>query len=256
MGDSAFRRLRQTLKKQEPPAHILQRDYHIHIPWYRKLWDAIQPPAPVSSKRQRMNQSQRRMLLGTVAVIVVGLLAWAGFSRITNAPLRAQSAFQEGMRLQAAGNFPAAITVFGEAISISANARMYLERGNAHNNLGHAAEALDDWNRALAMDAQLAEAYTARSTYYSLAGDRGKALLDLDASLRIAATVNGFYQRGQVQASLGQYDKAVEDYSRAIDLRPTAPYIYSARGEAKRALGDEAGFLADQRKAQELQDVR
>jgi tetratricopeptide (TPR) repeat protein len=56
-----------------------------------------------------------------------------------------------------------------------------------------------------------------------------------------------------VYASLGQFDKAIDDYNHAIEKRREAPYVYLARALAKRAQGDEAGFEEDQKIAQDLQ---
>jgi hypothetical protein len=51
---------------------------------------------------------------------------------------------------------------------------------------------------------------------------------------------------------LGQFDKAIEDYDRAIAERRDAPWVYLARSIAKRTLGDEAGYRRDQERAAEL----
>jgi tetratricopeptide (TPR) repeat protein len=70
------------------------------------------------------------------------------------------------------------------------------------------------------------------------------------------ASVDAFYQRGQVYSAMGEQQKAISDYSDAIALKRDAPYIYMARSTAKKALGDEGGFAEDQALASSLLRTR
>jgi tetratricopeptide (TPR) repeat protein len=253
MGDSVFRKIQKILEKPEPPAHIRERHYQVVIPWYRQFWNAIRPPAPVGKERKPATPSQKRMMWITAAVVLPAVAGWWIYNYISEAPIRARASYDEGMRLGASLDYKGAVTKLSESLDISASARALLERGNAYRELDQTDNAMADWAKAIALDPSLAEAYTARGTHYRLAGDKTKALEDLDASIRIQPSVDAYYQRGQVYASLGQFDKAIEDYDEAIERRREAPYVYLARSVARRAIGDEEGYKQDQKTATELQ---
>jgi tetratricopeptide (TPR) repeat protein len=71
--------------------------------------------------------------------------------------------------------------------------------------------------------------------------------------VELEPSANGYFQRGQAYAQMGQPQKAVEDFNRAIVERPDTPYIYRARGAAKRSLGDLAGYAADRDQSVKLE---
>jgi tetratricopeptide (TPR) repeat protein len=49
--------------------------------------------------------------------------------------------------------------------------------------------------------------------------------------------------------SLGEHQKALEDYNQAIGGMPDAPYVYRARAMTRENLGDETGAKEDRQKA-------
>jgi tetratricopeptide (TPR) repeat protein len=253
MADSKLRQIRKILEKPVPPAHIQQRQYHVIVPWYERVWDAIRPPAAVAAKRKRMNRNQRKLLwmtLGALAPIAAG---WAAYDYISNAPLRARAEYQAGMSRLGPNDFAGAMEHFTKSIAIAESASAYLQRGNAYKNLGRFDQAVVDWSRSIELDPNQADAFTARGTYYQSKNDTAKALADFERSLLLNPTVDGYFQRGQVYAALKQFDKAIQDYDRAIAERRDAPWVYLARSIAKRALGDEDGYRQDQERAAQLQ---
>ena len=193
------------------------------------------------------------MVLITLLAVALAGSAWWATNVLSNAPQRAQLAYEAGMAKLGPADFRGAIAKFTESIEIRETAMAYLERGNAHNNLGEAQQALADWNQALRIDPNLAAAYTARGTYRRVSGDLPRALADLDRSLQIAPSVDAYYQRGQVKHTMGDYQQAVSDYSDAIALRREAPYVYLARSVSKKSLGDDAGAREDWNTAAGLQ---
>jgi tetratricopeptide (TPR) repeat protein len=250
MADSKLRQLRKILEKPVPPAH-LQQQYHAPS-WHERLWDSIRPPAAVPTERRPMNHSQRKLLYLTLAVILPVAGAWAAYDYISKAPIRARLEYDAGISRLGPNDFAGAIGHFTASIGISETADAYLQRANAHKNLGHFDQAVADWNRSIDLDPNQADAFTARGSYYQSKNDTAKALADFERSLQLNPTVDGYYQRGQMYAGLGQYDKAIEDYDRAIAQRRDFPWVYLARSVAKRALGDNDGFRRDQERAAQL----
>ncbi len=253
MAVSFIRKIQKILEKPVPPAHIRERNIQVIIPWYERFWREIRPPKAVASAQAPMSALQRRMIWITLVAVVFGAGAVWGVNYLSEAPARADAAYQRGMSRIGPGDYAGAITQFSESIRVKETAAAFLERGNAHQNLGHAQDALADWARAIQIDPNLAAAFAARGTFYRIAGDLSSALTDLDRSIQITPTVDAFYQRGQVYHALGQFQKAVDDYSEAIALRREAPYVYLARSLSRRALGDEDGYRIDQNLAAGLQ---
>jgi tetratricopeptide (TPR) repeat protein len=66
------------------------------------------------------------------------------------------------------------------------------------------------------------------------------ALKDCDAALRRAKSGAYFDSRGLVELRLGQYDKAIADYSAALQLSPKSAWSLYGRGLARRHLNDAA----------------
>ena len=59
-----------------------------------------------------------------------------------------------------------------------------------------------------------------------------------------------FFNRAQDKFELADYEEAILDYNKALELSPTEIcLVYSMRGNAKRNLGDLDGAISDQNKA-------
>ena len=58
-----------------------------------------------------------------------------------------------------------------------------------------------------------------------------------------------YYHRGISHYDKGEYDLAIADYTKAIELTPEYPFAYRARARAYRAKGDNDRALADFDKA-------
>jgi tetratricopeptide (TPR) repeat protein len=81
-------------------------------------------------------------------------------------------------------------------------------------------------------------------------------LADFTRSIQLHPTPDAYYQRGLTYQSLGQAADAVDDFGRAIESDPGAPYAYRARAKAKRDLGDMAGAKEDQETAERVEKTK
>ena len=61
-----------------------------------------------------------------------------------------------------------------------------------------------------------------------------------------------YSNRGFAYYNQEEYEKAIVDYSKSIELDPTDAGVYSLRGLAYELLGDEKKAAADSAKAKEL----
>ena len=58
-----------------------------------------------------------------------------------------------------------------------------------------------------------------------------------------------------MKCKLGDYQGAIDDYTKAIKIDPNNAYFYNYRSESKRKLGDNEGADEDYRKAEKLKNI-
>ena len=68
-------------------------------------------------------------------------------------------------------------------------------------------------------------------------------------------SVFAYRLRGDSKSKLGDYQGAIDDYTKAIDIEPNKAYLYNYRSESKRKLGDNEGADEDDRKAEKLKNI-
>jgi tetratricopeptide (TPR) repeat protein len=113
--------------------------------------------------------------------------------------------------------------------------------------------ALRDFDKAIEMNPNMDRAYASRGLIYRDRGDINGAVDQFTKSINIRPTVDAYYQRGQTYESLGEHQKAIEDYDYAIAVLRDAPHVYRARSLAKRNLGDVQGADEDREKARSFE---
>ena len=76
------------------------------------------------------------------------------------------------------------------------------------------------------------------------------ALKDEDDLNKKSRDYEYFFNRAQDKFEVANYEEAILDYNKALELSPTEIcLVYSMRGNAKRNLGDFDGAISDQNKA-------
>lgn len=142
--------------------------------------------------------------------------------------------------------FEAAIVEYSAAIILdSGDARFYRGRGEASLFIKRYLDAADDLERVV----QLGEAtfwdYLRLGTAYEELNDPASALVQFDAAIRLRPDSGyAFALRGDVHDDLGQTEKAVTDYSTAIETILSA-HLYSKRAWMYRDLDDYDALLRD-----------
>ena len=93
----------------------------------------------------------------------------------------------------------------------------------------------------------LAAAFTIRGRAYRAMGDYDRAIADYSEAIRIEPTyVLAFYSRGIAYYNKGDYDRAIGDYSEALRLAPVKDILaLQNRGHAYQAKGDFDRAIAD-----------
>ena len=101
--------------------------------------------------------------------------------------------------------------------------------------------------------AYLAIVYINRGGAYDYKGEYDRAIADFDKAIELNPKDGGAYiNRGAVNYHKGEYDRAIADYTQAIKLDPKDAAVYTNRGIAYRRQGDFDRAIADYDKAIEL----
>lgn len=102
----------------------------------------------------------------------------------------------------------------------------------------------------------LARAFSNRGIAYAKNGQYDRAIQDYDRALLLKSDANViavvYLNRGIAYAKNSQYDRAIQDYDGAIKLVPNYALAFYHRGLARRAIGDSAGGDADIVKAKQI----
>jgi len=147
----------------------------------------------------------------------------------------------------------AAIADCSRVISLEpVNPAGYYCRGFAHFYEGSRQEAFTDFDRAIELAPNNSQAYYLRGYVYYLSNNNGMAIRDFSRVIELAPDfTSAYFFRGVIYQDLQPQD-AIEDFNQAITLEPTNFRYYQARGNVRSSLGDYQGAVEDFTKVIEL----
>ncbi|RKY16683.1 MAG: hypothetical protein DRP63_04975 [Planctomycetota bacterium] len=122
---------------------------------------------------------------------------------------------------------------------------------------GELGRAMADWTKLTTLSTdpnrESAEALHIRGIGKHQRGDYDGAIADLTKAIELKPDyVEAFVSRGIAWAKKGEYDRAIADYTKAIKLNPRFAEAYNCRGIAWRRKGNYDKAIADYTKAIEL----
>ncbi|HJN88508.1 MAG TPA: tetratricopeptide repeat protein, partial [Dehalococcoidia bacterium] len=119
--------------------------------------------------------------------------------------------------------------------------------------------AIMEFDQAIQLDPQLALTYIYRGQHYNSQGEFQRALQDFDRAIRLNGDTcadpecaKPYFFRGLVYLDLGLYEQSVESLTQAIGLDSKLVEAFVQRGKAQAELGNEAQALLDQQEAERL----
>jgi tetratricopeptide (TPR) repeat protein len=129
----------------------------------------------------------------------------------------------------------------------------YNNRGLMYFHMGRIEEAIANYNRALELNPNLAAAYNNRANCYVNQGDPIEALIDYDRAL----DVNPFHLRALINQGitfrhLGMYREALDNFDIALVQGKLEGYIYAQRGRTHHLAGDWNWAIADYQRSLDL----
>jgi tetratricopeptide (TPR) repeat protein len=125
-----------------------------------------------------------------------------------------------------------AIADYTKSLEVKPGPGAYANRGTARIRSGDLDGSLRDLNEALASTPESPLLLTMRAAAYHAQKQYTEALQDLDAAMRLLPNTASYYNRGNVYYDLGELDKAIGDYDRAIELDPKNSSALARKGFA------------------------
>ena len=130
----------------------------------------------------------------------------------------------------------------------------YFEAGQKRRQHADWAGAVDDFTRAIELNARLDRAKwqnkkrTSEQTFDNSQAESG------EIAVSDSFTAYAYTNRGVARFYLGDFDAAIADFERALRIKPKLAAAYSGRGAARNAKGDREGALLDFAQALKLNE--
>ncbi|HEY9713660.1 MAG TPA: tetratricopeptide repeat protein, partial [Chroococcales cyanobacterium] len=153
-----------------------------------------------------------------------------------------------GSAYQGTKNYTMALADFDTAVrKFPQDAFAYMTRGDLYSETQKYNQAMSDYNRAIELAPRLADAFEKRGRLNIKIGDIIAALNDFNKVTAVGGKETALLlsERADAAASLGKYDQAINDASKAIALAPNNPkplqiraYSYGCVGKFQNAVAD------------------
>jgi len=123
----------------------------------------------------------------------------------------------------------------GNAAEYVKSGTQYLDRGDKNNNKADFDLAIAEFDRAIKLDPNIAEAYFGRGRGYLRKGDNSRAVADYSQAIRLNPNdLISYSNRGRAYARMGDYDNAVADFESALRIDPNNATIKQNLEKARR----------------------
>jgi len=191
-----------------------------------------------------MNAKLRSALGWALNAVVVGVLLWAAYQYFTDpmpAARRAEAAFQRG-------DLDGAIAEYTKSIDRRPTGLAYHNRALVHVSKQDWPAVVADMTMALELGhpGWEAQIYTMRGQALVYSGQPRDAIQDSERAIALDPDKGlAYVVRGLAKGALGATDSALADYTRAIEVEPTCAEAWSNRGMQRIELGQETAGKAD-----------
>jgi tetratricopeptide (TPR) repeat protein len=149
------------------------------------------------------------------------------------------------------GNHQNAIALFDELVSREpSNASHYNNRGLVYFQMSDLDQAIADYNTAIKLNPDLDSAYNNRANYYACKGQLLSAILDYDVAINInPKNVRAWINQGITFRELYMFERSVECFDTALRFQKIEGNIYAERGRTYHLWGDWNMAIADYNRA-------
>ncbi|GBU26804.1 hypothetical protein R84B8_00318 [Treponema sp. R8-4-B8] len=145
------------------------------------------------------------------------------------------------------------LAVFTHKAIFAQTAADYFKRGTEFFTQGDYDKAMENFNRALQVKPDYAEAFNGRGEIYFSVSQYSEAEKEFSAAIKINPKYErAFFNRGKIYQIYGDYDRGIADYRKAIELNPSNSEakekladLYCVRAAQKQENGDISGAIED-----------
>lgn len=168
-------------------------------------------------------------------------------------PAEAAKYFKSGKGLFEGGATAEALEQFNQAVALDPeNVDALYYRGRSREKTDDSAGAVEDFTAALALDPERADLYFYRGTSLLLLGKVEEAVADFQKADELGWGTEAIVAQGMAHMSVQDYEQAVDDFTRAIEAEPESSQAYYQRARAYQKLGRKASAAADFEKARKF----
>jgi murein DD-endopeptidase MepM/ murein hydrolase activator NlpD len=162
--------------------------------------------------------------------------------------------FNRGWAFNLSGRYERALQDFDKAIALEPDfEQAFRSKGDAYRRKGMIKQAIAEFDRAIRIKPDYATAYADRALAHQALGSVEQALQDFDKTIALLPDVGQHYfARALVFERTGRFDAALADLDRAITLEPHVARYIAARGRVKARLGRNDLAAADFQSALKL----
>lgn len=161
----------------------------------------------------------------------------------------------KGVTLKKQGKFEQAVDAFSEAVKLEPNfAIAWYNVAQIERSLGHFEKAKAHLDRAIELQEDLTKAYFERAMLLKQMGDKESALDDYNSIIEMkgSAYMEAFLNRGLTKKMLGDYGGALADLNQVIDEFPNNAELHKNRGNLNLLFGLHRKAIDDYTRAIEL----
>ena len=106
--------------------------------------------------------------------------------------------------------------------SVKETVRTHLDHGRACLDKGKYDDAIADYTEAIALDPNVATAYTIRGDAYAEKGEFDRAIADFTKAIGLDPNdAITYYNRGYTYAKKGDEDQAIADFRKVLEIDPS-----------------------------------
>ena len=125
-------------------------------------------------------------------------------------------------------------------------ADFYASRANAYDYTGNRQKALDDYAKAIELDANQADIFYNRGYCYMSAGDNPHAKADFEKTIQLDPKFwEAYFNRGIIAEEEGDFSKALDSFDHTVALNPTMALAYFHRAIAYGKLEQKDKIVSD-----------
>lgn len=155
------------------------------------------------------------------------------------------------------GDYDLAVQDYDRAIQLKPDyAEAFYGRGLVYYAKKEFDSAIQDYSQAIQLKPGYTEAYNARGIAYLSLNQYDasvKAMSDFDEAVKLNPDfAEAFFDRGKAFASDGRFKRAIPDYTKAIELQPDYPEAFVHRSDAYMYIHDSLHALEDLNQAIKL----